>query len=51
MSVAKPVLEEAREMLKRKEKLYNKLRRGKSGGLDGKQYETVLVDVCLSVCG
>ncbi|KAH7106444.1 hypothetical protein BKA62DRAFT_612245 [Auriculariales sp. MPI-PUGE-AT-0066] len=42
--VAKPVLEHARETLERKAELYDKLRKGKSGGLEEKEYSNLLVD-------
>lgn len=43
--VSKPTLESARAALERKAAVYEKLRRGKSGGLNDKQYESLLVDV------
>jgi hypothetical protein len=49
--VSKPTLESARAALERKAKIYDQLRKGKSGGLNEKQYDTLLVDVsfnCLS---
>lgn len=49
MGVAQPVLENARDMLERKAKLYDKLRKGKSAGLDDNQYSTLLVDVRISL--
>lgn len=44
-AISKPTLESARAALERKAKIYDKLRKGKSGGLTDKQYETLLVDV------
>lgn len=38
-------IESARAALERKAKVYEKLMRGKSGGLSEKQYEGLLVDV------
>lgn len=43
--ISKPTLESARAILERKAKVYDKLRKGKSGGLDDKQYDALLVDV------
>jgi len=43
--ISKTTLESARTVLERKAKIYDKLRRGKSGGLSDKQYEALLVDV------
>ncbi|KAF9048717.1 hypothetical protein BJ165DRAFT_1342748 [Panaeolus papilionaceus] len=42
--ISKPTLESARAVLERKAKIYEKLRKGKTGGLDEKQYESLLVD-------
>ncbi|KAI9000582.1 hypothetical protein BD414DRAFT_5935 [Trametes punicea] len=42
--ISKPTLESARAILERKAKMYEKLRKGKSGGLNEKQYEALLVD-------
>ncbi|KAI0661476.1 hypothetical protein C8Q70DRAFT_1051816 [Cubamyces menziesii] len=42
--ISKPTLESARAILERKAKVYDKLRKGKSGGLDDKQYGELLVD-------
>ncbi|EIW57307.1 uncharacterized protein TRAVEDRAFT_37807 [Trametes versicolor FP-101664 SS1] len=42
--ISKPTLESARAILERKAKVYDKLRKGKSGGLDDKQYDALLVD-------
>ena len=44
-AVGKPTLETARAILERKSKVYEKLRKGKSGGLNDKQYDALLVDV------
>lgn len=44
--VSKPTLENARAALERKAALYDKLKRGKTGGLTDKQYDSLLVDVC-----
>lgn len=38
-------MESALAALERKAKIYEKLSKGKSGGLSDKQYETLLVDV------
>lgn len=46
--VSKPTLESARAILERKAKVYEKLSKGKSGGLSEKQYEALLVDVSSS---
>lgn len=45
--ISKPTLESARAILERKAKVYDKLRKGKSGGLDDKQYDALLVDVSI----
>jgi len=44
-AVSKPTLESARAVLERKAKIYDKLRKGKTGGLNDKQYDALLVDV------
>ena len=53
-AVSKVTVESARAALERKAKVYDKLMKGKSGGLSEKQYEGLLVDVgvffCLLVC-
>lgn len=46
--VSRPTLESARAALERKAQVYEKLRKGKSGGLSEKQYESLLVDVRVS---
>lgn len=43
--VAKPTLDSARAALERKAKIYEKLRKGKTGGLSDNQYDALLVDV------
>ncbi|KAG6865719.1 hypothetical protein C0991_012365 [Blastosporella zonata] len=43
-AVSKPTLESARAALERKAKIYDKLRKGKTGGLNDKQYDELLVD-------
>ncbi|KAK0223158.1 hypothetical protein IW262DRAFT_1364979 [Armillaria fumosa] len=43
-AVSKPTLESARAALERKAKIYDKLRKGKSGGLSEKQFDALLVD-------
>lgn len=50
--ISKPTLDSARAALERKALVYEKLRKGKSGGLSEKQYESLLVDVRVlySVC-
>ncbi|KAI0701201.1 hypothetical protein BC835DRAFT_1404636 [Cytidiella melzeri] len=45
--VSRSTLESAREKLERKSKIYEKLSKGKSGGLSDKQYDALLVDVRL----
>lgn len=42
--VSKVTIESGRAVLERKAKVYEKLRKGKSGGLTEKQYEALLVD-------
>lgn len=42
--VSKVTIESGRAILERKAKVYEKLRKGKSGGLTEKQYESLLVD-------
>ncbi|EKM58214.1 uncharacterized protein PHACADRAFT_116951 [Phanerochaete carnosa HHB-10118-sp] len=42
--ISRPTLEAARAALERKAQIYEKLAKGKSGGLNEKQYETLLVD-------
>ncbi|CDO72466.1 hypothetical protein BN946_scf184980.g7 [Trametes cinnabarina] len=42
--ISKPTLESARAILERKAKMYDKLRKGKTGGLTDKQYDALLVD-------
>ncbi|KAF8318477.1 hypothetical protein DL93DRAFT_2133264 [Clavulina sp. PMI_390] len=42
--VSKPTIENARAALERKAALYEKLRKGKTGGLSEKQYDSLLVD-------
>lgn len=44
-AVSRPTLESARAALERKAKIYEKLRKGKTGGLNDKQYDALLVDV------
>lgn len=44
-AISKPTLESARAALERKAKIYDKLRRGKTGGLNDAQYDALLVDV------
>ncbi|KAJ7104207.1 hypothetical protein B0H15DRAFT_795014 [Mycena belliarum] len=43
-AISKPTLESARAALERKAKIYDKLKRGQTGGLNDKQYESLLVD-------
>ncbi|THH09647.1 hypothetical protein EW146_g8630 [Bondarzewia mesenterica] len=43
-AISKPTLESARAALERKAKIYDKLTKGKSGGLTEKQYDALLVD-------
>lgn len=43
--ISKPTLESARAILERKAKVYDKLRKGKSGGLNDRQFDSLLVDV------
>ncbi|KDQ57185.1 hypothetical protein JAAARDRAFT_194353 [Jaapia argillacea MUCL 33604] len=42
--VSRPTLESARAALEKKAKIYEQLRKGKTGGLSDKQYEGLLVD-------
>lgn len=44
--ISKPTLDSARAALERKAKIYEKLRKGKTGGLNDAQYDALLVDVC-----
>lgn len=44
-AVSRPTLESARAALERKAKIYEKLKKGKSGGLSDAQYDALLVDV------
>jgi hypothetical protein len=44
-AIAKPTLDSARAILEKKAILYEKLSKGKSGGLNDKQFEALLVDV------
>ncbi|KAJ7592997.1 hypothetical protein C8J56DRAFT_779666 [Mycena floridula] len=43
-AISKPTLESARTALERKAKIYDKLKKGKTGGLTDKQYDGLLVD-------
>lgn len=43
-AISKPTLESARAALERKAKIYDKLKKGKTGGLTDKQYDALLVD-------
>ncbi|KAG6816380.1 hypothetical protein H0H93_008148 [Arthromyces matolae] len=43
-AISKPTLESARAALERKAKIYEKLQKGKTGGLSDKQYDALLVD-------
>lgn len=49
-AVSKVTVESARAALERKAKVYDKLMKGKSGGLSEKQYEGLLVDVRVVFC-
>lgn len=44
-AVSRPTLESARAALERKAKIYDKLKKGKTGGLTDSQYDALLVDV------
>ena len=44
-AISKPTLESARAVLERKAKIYEKLKKGKSGGLNEAQFNSLLVDV------
>jgi hypothetical protein len=44
-AISKPTLEHARAALERKAKVYDKLKKGRSGGLNDAQYDALLVDV------
>ena len=46
--IVKPTPDSARAILERKAKIYEKLRKGKAGGLTEAQYDSLLVDVCKS---
>jgi len=46
-AIDKPTLESARAVLERKAKIYDKLKKGKTGGLSENQYNSLLVDVSL----
>jgi hypothetical protein len=48
-TISKPTLDAARAALERKAKIYEKLRKGQTGGLNDKQYEALLVDVYLLI--
>jgi hypothetical protein len=48
-AISKPTLERAQAALERKAKIYDKLRRGKTGGLSEGQIDTLLVDVRYTV--
>ncbi|KAF7374952.1 hypothetical protein MSAN_00381300 [Mycena sanguinolenta] len=43
-AISKPTLESARAALERKAQIYDKLKKGKTGGLSDKQYDSLLVD-------
>ena len=43
--ISRPTLDSARAVLERKAKIYEKLRKGKTGGLNDAQYDALLVDV------
>lgn len=47
--VGKPTIESARAALERKAKIYDKLKKGQSGGLNDAQYDALLVDAKLSL--
>lgn len=49
-AISTPTLDSARAILERKARVYEKLSKGKSGGLSEKQYEALLVDVRMLVC-
>ncbi|KAE9407787.1 hypothetical protein BT96DRAFT_850413 [Gymnopus androsaceus JB14] len=42
--ISKPTLDSARAALERKTKLYDQLKKGKSGGISDKQFDSLLVD-------
>jgi hypothetical protein len=46
-AISKPTLESARAALERKAKIYDKLKKGKTGGLSDAQYDALLVDVSI----
>jgi hypothetical protein len=46
-AISKPTIESSRAALERKAKIYDMLKKGKSGGLSDAQYEALLVDVRL----
>ncbi|KAJ7127043.1 hypothetical protein C8R44DRAFT_616805 [Mycena epipterygia] len=43
-AISNPTIESARAALERKAKIYDKLKKGQTGGLNDKQYESLLVD-------
>lgn len=43
--ISRPTLDSARSALERKAKIYEKLRKGRTGGLSDAQYDALLVDV------
>jgi hypothetical protein len=47
-AISRPTLDSARAALERKAKIYDKLKKGQSGGLNEAQYEALLVDVSVS---
>jgi len=47
--VSRPTIDSARAALERKAKVYEKLRKGKTGGLNDAQYDALLVDVCFNL--
>jgi hypothetical protein len=47
-AISRPTLESARAALERKAKIYEKLKKGQTGGLTEQQYDGLLVDVSIS---
>jgi hypothetical protein len=43
-AIARPTLDRARAALERKAQIYDKLKKGQTGGLNDKQYDALLVD-------
>lgn len=48
--VSRSTMESARAALEKKSKIYEKLQKGMTGGLNDKQYDSLLVDVRPTIC-